>query len=153
MGWARANILFDKTTRLPEPGSPMEILFLLVWRLRQNAEFQKSRSIVQALMSQKGAEGEHITKAFEQLTEAFFPYDKNQKADEIKKLKQGLKKVIQAGPLEITRMEDPRDQAKVAAKLARGQRALESRDTAVKSGQLRNLDPYDKARNRRRGAS
>ncbi len=149
MGWARANILYDKTPTPPEPDSPLEMVFLMVWKMRQQIDFQKNRVTVQALLSQKGAETEHISKAFEDLKDAFFPYDKNEKTAELKRLKQIMYSELSKGPLEIQALEDP-NRKKVAGRLARGQSDLAKKETESLRGRLARIDPLEKARQRSR---
>lgn len=128
-------------------------MFILVWKMRQQIEFQKSRSMVQALMAQQGAQDEHIKKAFEDLKESFFPFDKNQKAGELKKMRTVLDFWLKQGPVVVQKEVDPREQAKMASKLARGQRDLENKVAARKEGKTMDLDPFQKAKRRTRGAS
>jgi hypothetical protein len=132
----------------------MELLFLIVWKMRQEIEFQKSRSTLQALMSQKGADEKHIKTAFDDLRNAFFPYDKNQKTDELRKMREALRSEMARGPLQIQVTEDP-NKKKVKSRLVRGQADLEKRQQMEQRGNLSNMDAFSKARGRTRkpGAS
>lgn len=145
-------MLFDRATKMPEPGSPMEIVHLLVWKGRQNIEFHKSRSLLQALLSQKDAEDKTILQAFEDLREAFFPFDKNQKKDEAKRVREQLTKEVVRGPLSVVALEDP-NRKKMASRLVRGREELARKSEAQRSGKMIQMDPQNKARNRTRGAS
>jgi len=133
----------------------MEILFLVLWRMRQQVDFQKSRVLVQALMNQQGAEPKHIEAAFEDLRESFFPFEKTVRDDEIKDLKKVMHRELARGPMAVKPMVDmTRDTMK--KKLSQGQAALQEREALRRSGRLQNLDqedPFKKARQRRRGAS
>jgi hypothetical protein len=111
---------------VPEPGSPMELLFLLVWNMRQRIEFHKARSTLQAFLSQRGAEPKEIMSAFDDLREAFFPFDKNEKEDEKKRLRDELMKEVNRGPVVVEPMIDLHH-SKIASKLTRGQERLEQR--------------------------
>ncbi len=117
--------------------------------MRQDIEFQKSRATLQALLSQKGAEDKAIMEAFERLHGAFFPFQKNQRTDEIQRLKQEMIREINRGPLSITALEDP-NRRKMTARLAKGTQSLNQREMQTRIGQLRELDPITKARTRRR---
>jgi DNA modification methylase len=130
----------------------MEMIFLMVWKRRQDIEFQKSRATLQALLSQKGAADKEILKAFEDLKDAFFPYDKNQKSDEIKKMREAMQKELKRGPLEISVIRDP-DHKKTEAKLAKGQEVLRQGEALRREGRLQPMDPFDRARRRKRTAS
>lgn len=123
-------MVFDKATRVPKPGDPMEIVFLLMWKMRQDIEFQKSRATLQALMNQKGAESKHIEEAFQDLRASFFPFEKNQKKQEINNLKQTMLREIARGALQVTPTMNP-DQRKVNNRLARGQERLLRRQQQV----------------------
>lgn len=119
--------------------------------MRQEIEFQKSRSTLQALLSQKGAEDKEIMKAFNDLKEAFFPFDKNQKKDEIRNLREAMQKELARGPLTITPLEDL-TRKNVKGKLSKGQEALARREQLSQEGRLTALDPFDQIRRRPRGA-
>lgn len=123
-------MIFDKATRVPPPGDPMEIFFLLIWKMRQDIEFQKSRATLQALLNQKGAEAKHIEAAFEDLRAAFFPFEKNQKKQEINNLRQLMMREVARGALSIVPMSDP-DHRKVANRIARGQERLLKRQQQI----------------------
>lgn len=122
--------MFDKASRVPKPGDPVELVFLLIWKMREGIEFQKSRSTLQALMNQKGAEPKHIEEAFEDLRMAFFPFEKNQKKQEIGNLRQTMMREIARGALSVTPTVDP-DSRKMANRLARGQEQLLKRQQQV----------------------
>lgn len=151
MGWARANILYEKTSKLPEPGSPMEILFILVWKMRQSIEFQKSRALIQSLMAQKGAEEKAIQEVFTHLKQAYFPFDRSMKDVETQKWRERLMREIERGPLAVTALEDPM-RKKNRSKLERGRRELAKRLSQEQSGELIQMDSIEKAKRRRRGA-
>lgn len=127
----------------------MEILFILVWNMRQNQEFHKSRAVMQALLSQKGAEEKTITEAFDKLREAFFPFDRNERKSQIKEMRERLMAEIQRGPLGITMIEDP-NRRKQPLRLQQGQAELARKAAMSKSGASVALDPFDKARKRKR---
>ncbi len=144
--------MYEKAQKPPPPGSPTEILFILVWNMRQHQEFHKSRAVAQALMSQKGAEEKTINEAFEKLREAFFPFDKNAKRSELKDMRHHLLTEIARGPLSVTPLEDP-NRRKVASRLVQGQSDLARREAMTKAGALSRLDPFEKARNRKRSTA
>lgn len=137
--------------KLPPFTSPTGMMFLLVYQMRQRIEFQKSRSLIQALMSQQGAQDEHIKKAFEDLKEAFFPFDKNQRSAELKKMRQAMDYWVKHGPVIVEAQDDGRQQKKMASKLLRGQKDLADRISQEKQGKISGLDPFEKAKRRSRG--
>ena len=144
-------MLFDRMEGVPDHGSPMEILFLVLWRMRQQIEFQKNRAIVQALMSQQGSEGEAIEKAFDDLRESFFPFEKKQRSVEIANLKKVMDTELARGALKVTPMVDL-TRSTMKQKLAQGQEALTQRAEMLRAGKLRTLDgdPMEAAKRRQR---
>lgn len=151
MGWARANIVFDRMDRLPDAGSPMEILMLVLWRMRQNIDFQKNRALLTALLNQQGAEPKNIEAAFKDLRTAFFPFEKTERESEISTLKKAMERELARGALSVKPMMDlTKDSMK--KKLAKGQQALQERANKLRKGSLKNLDkdPFLTARTRKR---
>ena len=155
MGWARANILFDRMKTMPDPGSPMEILMLVLWRMRQNIDFQKSRAIITALLNQQGAEPKQIEKSYNDLRAAYFPFESGEREEEIAVLKKVMQKELARGPLSVKPMVDlTRDTMK--RKLAKGDRILRERANSLRQGSLTALDekdPFLEARTRRRSSA
>lgn len=143
-------MMYEKATKLPPFSTPTGIMFMLVFKMRQSIEFQKSRALVQALMSQQGANDEHIKKAFDDLKESFFPFDKNQKQAELKKMKDAMNYWVNHGPVVVEAQEDGRQEKRMASKLARGQRDLSNRISQENSGKMVGLDPFSKAKFRKR---
>lgn len=154
MGWARANLLFDRMTVLPDPGSPMEILILVLWRMRQNIEFQKSRAVMTALLNQQGAEAKFIEKAYADLKEAFFPFEKSDREEEISVLKKVMEKELARGPLSVKPMVDV-TRNNMKAKLAQGDKVMQDRARQLRKGTLKTLeaDPFQTARSRSRNTA
>ncbi len=144
-------MLFEKATKLPAISSPTGMMFLLVYNMRQKIEFQKSRALIQALMSQQGAQDENIKKVFEDLKEAFFPFDKNQRSAELKKMRQAVEYWVKQGPVVVEAQDqDGKTKRRRQSKLIRGQKDLETRQTAEQQGRMIQLDPFQQARRRAR---
>ncbi len=157
MGWARSNLAYDQWNRgtLPEIGSPMEMIFLVVWKMRQNIEFQKTRVVVQAQMSQQGVEGKLIEKAFEDLRGAFFPFEKTQKEETLDQLRKALTKEIARGGLAIKPMMDL-TKPHMRQKLNKGAHIMNQRASLLQEGRLKPLDqstPFTASKRRPRTAS
>ncbi len=143
-------MLYEKATKLPPFSTPTGMMFLLVWKMRQTIDFQKSRALIQALMSQKGAQDESIKKVFEDLREAFFPFDKNQREAELKKMKTAMDHWIKQGPVVVEAQDLGMQTKKIAPKLLRGQKSLAEHQAQQASGKSVSLDPYKKAKRRAR---
>lgn len=146
----QANLLYEKATKLPPFSTPTGIMFLLVWKMRQTIEFQKSRALVQALMAQKDAQDEHIKKVFDDLREAFFPYDKNQREAELKKMREAMNYWIKHGPVVVEAQDMGQQSRKMAPKLLRGQKTLEELKAQRRTGKAVQIDAYQKAKRRPR---
>lgn len=133
----------------------MEILFLVLWRMRQQVEFHKSRVVVQALLAQQGVESKHIEAAYDDLKEAYFPFEKAKRDEEITDLKKIMHRELAKGALSVTPMADlTKDNMK--QKLSQGRAALSERATLIRSGRLQSLDrgdPFEKAKKRDRDVS
>ena len=153
MGWLQANMMYEKATKLPHFSTPTGVMFLLVWKMRQSIEFQKSRALIQALMAQQGAQDDHIKKVFDDLKEAFFPFDKNQREAELKKMRDVMNYWVNHGPVVVIPQDDGKQQRKMASKLARGAKDLADRLSMEKQGAMKEIDPFQKAKRRTRGAS
>lgn len=143
-------MLYEKATKLPPFSTPTGIMFLLVFKMRQSIEFQKTRTLVQALMSQQGANDEHIKKAFDDMKEAFFPFDSNQRNAELKKMKNAMNYWVNHGPVVVESQADNRQDKRIASKLARGQRDLSTRMSQQKAGMMTGMDPFKEAKRRKR---
>lgn len=149
----KSNVVYELHDGVPDFDTPMGVLLMLVWRQRQAIDFQKQRSIIQALAAQKDAEDKIIKEVFDQLKEAFFPFEKNARTSEIKKMEEVMKAWINRGPLSVKVLEEPGRDRKIRSRLTQGQRVLASRKAAQETGKTVALDPFQKARRRRRGAS
>jgi len=148
---------YDQWNRgtLPEIGSPMEMIFLVVWKMRQNIEFQKTRVLVQAQMSQQGVEGKLIEKAYEDLRGAYFPFEKTQREETIDQLRKALHKEIARGGLVIKPQIDM-TRSQMRQKLNRGAHILSQRADLLREGRLKSIDrgtPFTAAKRRPRTAS
>lgn len=153
MGWLKSNVVYELYDGVPDFDTPMGVLLMLVWRQRQAIEFQKHRSLIQALAAQKDADDKIIKDVFDQMKEAFFPFEKNARTSEIKKMEEVMKAWINRGPLAVKALEDPGRSRKMASRLSQGQRVLAARKAEKETGKTAPLDPFQKARHRRRGAS
>lgn len=84
---------------MPPPGSPLESLFLLVWRMRQDIEFYHHQAIVQAVSSPE--DGKAITDAWGRYTNAMFPYQQAELARADKAAMDALRRAVAGGPLSV----------------------------------------------------
>lgn len=103
--------MYDKLTEPPAPGTPLESVMLLVWRMRQDIEFQKARVLVNATVA-SAAQGDAIEKANKELQEAwsdfldeFYPYQKGQRVRTDQAAIDFLKQEVAKGPLKVTPLQ------------------------------------------------
>lgn len=91
-----ANILYDKTDRLPPAGSLREALFMTVYLSRERAEYHRMRVVAQGLID-SGEDTNETAKAFNDFVEAFMPYTVKQKSEAQKQLVDAMKKEATKG--------------------------------------------------------
>jgi hypothetical protein len=130
----------------------MEMIFLAVWKMRQTIEFQKTRVVVQAQLSQQGVEGKLIEKAFEDLRQAFFPFEKTQREETNDLLRKALHKEVSRGALTIKPQMDL-TRAQMRQKLTKGAMVVSQRADLLRQGRLKPIDqesPFLTARRRSR---
>ena len=100
MGWARANIFYDKLVAPPEPGSLREALCLLVFRYRQEQQFYSIYSALHA----EGSKGRVDTS--QQYREAMFPYAVRAKKNNRDTAMRILENAFKQGPLYLLKNEE-----------------------------------------------
>ena len=75
-------MLYDKLIEPPAPGTPLESLMLMVWRMRQDIEMQKVRAVVSAVISSNSdADGaaKDMKDAWQDLLDDMYPYQRGQR--------------------------------------------------------------------------
>ena len=97
LGWARANIIYDKSPDLPGYGTLEEVLFMLVWQKRRVIHAMQTRAVVQSSLG--GKEAEEAYKDFiSQLTQT----NEEKRHDDLRDKLENMKKIqaIKITPLE-----------------------------------------------------
>ena len=88
----------------PEPGTPLESVMFLIWRMRQDAELQKVRVITQAIIA-AASDGEDSNKAlreaWDDLKDALYPYHKGSRKRSDEVAMEYFKKEAARGPLKV----------------------------------------------------
>lgn len=86
-GWARANVWYDLKI-LPEPGSPLESIFVVLFTLRQDIEFNKTMTMLHAILEaprqtlEQYKPDKTLDQAIEAYVKSMYPYwDADKKAD------------------------------------------------------------------------
>jgi hypothetical protein len=87
LGWARAQLIFEKISEPPVYGSLLEAMCLLVQRHRQTAQLLETRAQVQAAVNKDGA-----SDAYQALVAHL---QRVEKEDETKKMKERLEELKQ----------------------------------------------------------
>jgi hypothetical protein len=126
-------------TEPPEPGSPLESLMLMVWRMRQDIELQKTRAVVQAVVAAAG-EGEEASKQLESAWNDFL--------DEHQPYKRGTQKRQDGGAMEYLMEEVKRGPLKVIPLQPVGQASSKLRKRHEK-GQVVQMKTQRRKRRRR----
>jgi hypothetical protein len=106
--------MYDMMMEPPPPGSPLESVFILVWQMREDAEYYRIRAIVQAAMDIKD-DGKAAQDAFKEFADHFFPYLAGEQKRGDKAALQYLMKEIKKGGLAVRPLE-PLMKSKMAKK-------------------------------------
>jgi hypothetical protein len=93
---------------MPEPGSPLESLILIVWRMRQDIKLQETRAMVTAIVA-AGSDAENRDKvvqdAWQAYLDEYFPYKKNVIQNQDQRAIDYLKSEVKKGPLTVTPLQ------------------------------------------------
>jgi hypothetical protein len=122
-------MMYDLAAEPPEPGGLLELLFILVSKRRQEAEFLKTRVLVEAIR-ESNVENPKVAEAFKAYVSSVFPYyedDKTQKDQEAKKVLEAWtsKRAFKVKPL--WRMSDNKE---LKSRLQRGAKIVEEAENA-----------------------
>lgn len=75
VGWALANMWYDTARGLPEPGGPLESVFLLVFLQRHHSQLLANQALVQAqLLALDGDRQDPVIKAFQEYNNVMYPF-------------------------------------------------------------------------------
>ena len=99
VGWARANIWYEKLGAPPTPGTWQEALSILVWVGRQEQQVAATRAVAQA--SIKDTEKE-ARKAFENYLGAMFPYREKVEQKAKENQQELLRRWTGVGPIRLS---------------------------------------------------
>tara|TARA_Y100000114_G_C11761900_1_gene330254 strand:+ start:3089 stop:3382 length:294 start_codon:yes stop_codon:yes gene_type:complete len=93
LGWARANLFFDKVEAPPSPGSLQEALCILVQRYRQEQTYY---GLLAGLYPQGSKERQG---AFDKFRQSSFPYVERGANDHRKRVRDILDRAFLQGPM------------------------------------------------------
>ena len=91
--------MYEMMGEPPPPGSPVESVMLLVWRMRQDRDYNATRALVQAAIDPD--QGKSTQDAWAEFSDAFYPYLKAQKKKGDKAAIDFLMREVARGPLKI----------------------------------------------------
>lgn len=74
MGWALANVWYDKFVGPPPPNTPLESLFMLVALRRMEADLLSTRALVHASMMTPESKPDPTIKAFQEYADKVLPF-------------------------------------------------------------------------------
>ena len=92
-------------TEPPIPGTPMESLMLLVWRMRQDLRLQETRAIAHAIIVSANPERSDADKilstVWDDYRNALLPYQVGMMKNQDQAAIEYLKKEVSRGPLKV----------------------------------------------------
>ena len=97
-------MVYDLLQKPPTPGTPMESLMLLVWRMRQDIELQRTRVLANAIITsgQAGADNDRLLRdSWKEYKDALLPYTKIQTLTQDQRAIDFLKGEAGRGPLKV----------------------------------------------------
>lgn len=123
-------MVYDMLAEPPAPGTPMESLMMMVWRMRQDVELNKTRAIIQALIAaaSEGEEGnKNMHAAWADYMEELFPFKRGVKKSADQAAIDFLKREVAKGPLRVTPLQP----------IGRAQSRMKTRQAEVEAMKLR----------------
>lgn len=104
------NVLYETASGPPEPGSLKEIIFVLLFVMREDRVFRANMvqaSATVAAGSENEKAGKQLQEQMDQYIESFYPYLAGQKQKETERMK-SIMDNMQGTAFKITRMNLPR---------------------------------------------
>lgn len=138
MGWARAQMLYDLADGPPLPGSPLESVYLLTAKRRQEAELRRTEALAMAAAAPHLKEGgKLLSDALAEYRKVLMPFleasEKSKEVDQKELLKHWTdKRAFKVRPLSPF----GGDHQKVVSKLRRGAERVKAAEN------LRRVKPH-----------
>ena len=88
----------------PKPGTPLESLMLLVWRMRQDIEVQKTKAIVEAIVAAASEDkdaNKRLLEAWDQYLDEVYPFKRGRRVSADRAAIEYLKQDAARGPLKV----------------------------------------------------
>lgn len=99
LGWARANMMYDMLREPPPPGSPLESMMILLWRMREDIRYHHSRVLVQSSIDPD--DGKATKDAWAEYTDVFYPYLKEKRRRDDKAALKFLMSEVKKGAFRV----------------------------------------------------
>ena len=113
LGWARANLVYHKLSKVPKYGSLMESMCLLLWKELLDIDVAQARAQAQASIG-----GEEATKAFKDYSSLVFR-EKVKQQEQRDLMQERFRRVAQMGPISFQPVEMPKAKGGVLPRVKR----------------------------------
>lgn len=123
-------MVYDMLTSPPAPGTPMESLMMMVWRMRQDVELNKTRALIQAMIataSEDESGNKNMHEAWSDFVEEMFPFKRGVKKSADQAAIDYLKQEVAKGPLRVIPLQP----------IGKAQSRMKTRQAEVEAMKLR----------------
>ena len=104
LGWARANIVYEKMIGPPKPGTLAEVLCIMIWKARQSMGIAQARALAQASLG-----GDKAVDAFSEYRDLVNRVEIKERTDKMRERLSAMQdiKEIRFKPLDDMRNRGP----------------------------------------------
>ena len=113
LGWARANLVYHKLSKVPKYGSLLESMCLLLWKELLDIDVAQARAQAQASIG-----GKEATKAFKDYSSLVFR-DKVKEEEQKDAMRERFEKVAKMGAISFQPVEMPKAKGGVLPRVKR----------------------------------
>lgn len=113
-----ANVIYEKTSRLPPVGSLREALILTVWLRREEREVFKTKALIAASLASQIDDLKPTIEAFKDYFSAVFPYTKSEQSHTDEEMVTTMKKEVSKGPIKFSVANAPNPLTDTAKRLS-----------------------------------
>lgn len=90
LGWAKANIVYEKMVGPPKPGTLAEVLCIMVWKARQSQTIAQSRALAQASLG-----GDQAVEAFSEYRDLVNHVEIKERTDKMRERLEAMQDIKQ----------------------------------------------------------
>jgi len=101
-------MIYDTLREPPKPGTPLESLMLLVWRMRQDIEVQKTRVLAEAIIAAASGTDEankRLQEAWSQYVDDAYPFKRGRRVRADQAAMEYFKREAAKGPLRVVPLQ------------------------------------------------